>query len=172
MESGATILIERHTFTDTYTIGKMYIHGKYVCDTLEDAVRDTKIYGKTAIPTGTFPVKMTYSPHFKKILPELFDVPNYSYVRIHQGNTSTNTSGCILVGTYNGGSSISDSVIALNKVLALLQNESNIDIRICDFSQTAKTKPKSRLKPFLGFVTILVIIGLGYFIYTKIKFQS
>ena len=56
-----------------YTIGKLYIDGAYFCDTLEDVVRPKgqKIAGKTAIPSGMYRVKKTFSPRFKKILPEM-----------------------------------------------------------------------------------------------------
>ena len=62
------------------TIGELYIDKKYIADTLEDRVRPEgeKVYGKTAIPEGTYEVKLTYSPRFKKILPEILNVPNFS----------------------------------------------------------------------------------------------
>lgn len=103
------ITVKRIALRPTYTIGKMYINGKYYCDTLEDTVRDLnqngkfdgneqKIYGQTAIPYGTYRVLWTYSPRFKKYMPELKDVPEFSGVRIHAGNTNADTLGCILVG--------------------------------------------------------------------------
>ena len=83
-----------------YTIGKLYIDNQYFCDTLEDVVRKDgeKVYGKTAIPSGMYRVKKTYSPRFKKVLPEILEVPNFSGVRIHAGNTAKDTEGCILLG--------------------------------------------------------------------------
>lgn len=81
-----------------YTIGKLYIDENYFCDTLEDTVRKVKIAGKTAIPTGTYKVKKTYSPRFKTILPEILNVPNFTGVRIHSGNTAKDTDGCLLLG--------------------------------------------------------------------------
>ena len=51
----------------------------------------------TAIPTGRYEVTVTYSPHFKRNLPLLNNVPGYSGVRIHSGNTAEDTDGCILV---------------------------------------------------------------------------
>lgn len=81
-----------------YTIGKMYLDGKYFCDTLEDAVRPVKIKNQTAIPEGEYKVIVNISPRFGKVLPRLLDVPGFEGVLIHSGNTKEDTSGCILVG--------------------------------------------------------------------------
>lgn len=90
-----------------YTIGKMYINGEYICDTLEDTdrgltsimtlseIKEVKEYGCTAIPTGRYEVAYTYSPRFKKHLPLLLNVPAFEGVRIHPFNTSKETEGCI-----------------------------------------------------------------------------
>lgn len=90
----------KRTFKGTeYTIGKLYIDGHYLCDTLEDTVRNGgKIAGKTAIPAGTYKVKKTMSPRFKKVLPEILNVPGFTGVRIHAGNTAIDTDGCLLLG--------------------------------------------------------------------------
>lgn len=115
--------------TNTFTIGELYINEKYVTDTLEDRVRPEgeKVYGKTAIPEGTYEVKLTHSPRFKKILPEILNVPNFSGIRIHTGNSSKDTEGCILVGTWDGEKEdwISDSKIAFNKLMSLLEEATN-----------------------------------------------
>lgn len=83
-----------------YTIGKLYIDGHYLCDTLEDTVRPVgvKIAGKTAIPAGTYKVRKTMSPRFKKVLPEILNVRGFTGVRIHAGNTAIDTDGCLLLG--------------------------------------------------------------------------
>ena len=107
------------------TIGELWVNDTHLCDTLEDRVRPEgeKIYGKTAIPEGTYEVKLTHSPRFKKILPEILNVPNFSGIRIHTGNSSKDTEGCILVGTWDGEKEdwISDSRIAFEKLMSLLQ---------------------------------------------------
>lgn len=90
-----------------YTIGRLAIGDKYLCDTLEPAWRKldpekpgTKVPGLTAIPEGTYPVVITWSPRFRQWLPLLVNVPLFSGIRIHAGNTPADTEGCILPG-YN-----------------------------------------------------------------------
>lgn len=86
----------------TYTIGKLFVDGVYLCDTLEDRCIDwtkqKKVKHQTAIPEGEYAVKLTLSPRFKRLLPELMDVPNYENIRIHSGNSEVDTSGCPLLG--------------------------------------------------------------------------
>lgn len=109
MEKKIRILIDRFAPKKDYTIGRLYVEGKYFCDTLEDAVREEKIYGKTAIPAGTYKVIMSMSARFKKVMPLLIDVPNYSGVRIHSGNTAADTEGCILLGKNTKVGMVTDS---------------------------------------------------------------
>ena len=109
------------------TIGELYIDKKYIADTLEDRVRPEgeKVYGKTAIPEGTYEVKLTYSPRFKKILPEILNVPNFSGIRIHSLNKAEESEGCI--GEWNGKDTnwISNSRKTFNKLFALLEEANN-----------------------------------------------
>ena len=84
----------------TYCIGKLYVDGEYLCDTIEDTDRGLsdemteeeilkkKVKGETAIPTGIYPVYLTYSPKYKKQMPLIDNVKGYSGIRIHSGNTS------------------------------------------------------------------------------------
>lgn len=103
-----------------YTIGSLFINGVYECDTIEDVdrgltdsmsveeIKAKKVYGETAIPTGTYKIDMnTVSPKFKDRswakfcggkLPRLLDVKGYEGVLIHVGNKAENSLGCILVG--------------------------------------------------------------------------
>ena len=111
------------------TIGELYVDREHIADTLEDRVRPEgeKVYGKTAIPEGTYEVKLTYSPRFKKILPEILNVPNFSGIRIHTGNSSKDTEGCILVGTWDGEKEdwVGNSRIAFDELMALLEKATN-----------------------------------------------
>jgi len=94
----------------TYCIGKLYIDGVYYCDVIEDTDRGLddkmteeeilkkKVKGETAIPTGIYHVYLTYSPKYKKQMPLIDGVKGYSGIRIHSGNTSKDTEGCLIVG--------------------------------------------------------------------------
>ena len=103
------IKVDRIYKGESYTIGKMYLNGEYFCDTLEDAIRPVKIPNETAIPAGIYNVEVTYSPRFKRNLPLLVDVPNYTGMRIHNGSNKDHTSGCILVGFNTSKGILSDS---------------------------------------------------------------
>ena len=48
------------------------------------------------IPEGTYPVERTWSPRFKKFLPEIQNVPDRSGIRIHRGTIPEHSQGCIL----------------------------------------------------------------------------
>lgn len=103
------------------SVGTLYVDGKQFCYTLEDCVREDgrsvnswKIPGKTAIPTGTYNVVITPSQRFKRDLPLLKNVPGFSGIRIHSGNTAADTEGCILVGKGHSTRSVTDSRAAFN----------------------------------------------------------
>jgi hypothetical protein len=127
------IEVKRFEFKDTYTIGKMYIDNIYECYTLEDVVRKgAKVNGQTAIPTGTYNLIINHSNRFNRDLPLLENVPNFTGVRIHAGNTSQHTEGCILVGTtWTGKDFIGNSKVAFNKLFDKLQKAKKVTIKIC-----------------------------------------
>lgn len=104
------------------TTGELYVDGKFVCYTLEDAIRKEKIKGITAIPAGTYDVIINMSTRFKRLMPLLLNVPNYEGVRIHPGNTAEDTEGCILVGSKvrSDGRFVSESMKAYTKLFAMM----------------------------------------------------
>ena len=105
----------------TYTIGRLAIDGEYFCDTLEPTWRDyahggRKIAGRSAIPEGRYAVVISWSPKFRKWLPILLGVPNFSGIRIHAGNTADDTEGCILVGQNRIVGNVLDSALWLYRL--------------------------------------------------------
>ena len=126
------LLLKRIALKEDYTIGKLYINDKYFCDTLEDAVRDVKIKHKTAIPKGIYKVTLTASPRFKRILPRLHNVPEFTGVLIHRGNTIDDTSGCILVGENKKKGMVLNSTKYEVELVTILtkSNSKNITIEI------------------------------------------
>ena len=124
-----------------YTIGRLSLDGRFLCYTLEDKVREVigepvtswKVQDKTAIPMGVYPVIITMSARFKVRLPLLLDVPGFSGIRIHTGNSSKDTEGCILVGSTWDGSSgwIGSSKVAFSLLFPILdQTKEPITITI------------------------------------------
>lgn len=99
----------RFVQTQETTLGLLFIDGDFACFTLEDAHRDQKVAGKTRIPSGTYPIGLAnygdlnkrYKTKFKekhKGMLILQNVPGFTGILIHMGNTKEHTEGCILVG--------------------------------------------------------------------------
>lgn len=124
--------LKRTFFAETYTIGKLSIDGVLFCDTLEDKNRDlnkdgdlkdkgeTKVFGETAIPFGTYEIIMNESQRFKRKMPLLLNVPSFAGIRIHSGSKAEHSHGCILVGknTIKGG--LTESKVFEKKLYDLL----------------------------------------------------
>lgn len=114
--------LERKPSTKNSTSGTLYVDGAFECYTLEDVVRPAKVAGTTAIPNGTYKIIITQSQKFKRPLPLLIDVPNYEGIRIHPGNTSADTEGCILVGQKIDTDWVGDSRKAFDALFVKLRD--------------------------------------------------
>lgn len=120
----------RSTSSEHATLGQLFVDDEPQCFTCEDVVReiegasvkDWKIAGETAIPRGTYEVIITYSQRFKKDLPLLLNVPGFSGIRFHSGNTAEETEGCILVGNLLGSNAVLESRLAFNELFTLIQD--------------------------------------------------
>jgi hypothetical protein len=131
------LLLTRIAKRKTYTIGRLCILEKvideystgtaerYFCDTLEPTWRDYKngaykVKGRSAIPEGRYAVVISYSPKFKQWLPILLGGPEFNRkwqgIRIHAGNCSEDTEGCILVGKNREVGKVLDSRIWLHRL--------------------------------------------------------
>ena len=129
------IILNRIAKKAKYTIGKLYINDKYFCDTLEDTDRgltqsmteqqivSKKVYGETAIPTGTYRIIISYSNKFKKQMPLLLNVPGFAGIRIHSGNTEKDSLGCILVGKNKAVGKVLESRDTYSKLFSILQEK-------------------------------------------------
>lgn len=126
------LLLKRIAKKPKYTIGKFYIDGAYVCDSIEDTdrglsssmseedVKKKKVYGETAIPTGTYTVTYTYSNKFKKMMPAINNVKGFSGIRIHSGNTEKDSLGCIILGQNKEVGKVLNSRVTCDKVYAMI----------------------------------------------------
>ena len=131
------LILERIAKRRAYTIGRLYIQkrvddeylagtvNEYFCDTLEPTWRDYehgayKVKGRSAIPEGRYAVVISYSPRLEQWLPILLGGPDFNRkwqgIRIHAGNCSEDTEGCILVGKNREVGKVLDSRIWLHRL--------------------------------------------------------
>ena len=142
------ILVKRIARKPKYTIGKLYVDGKYVCDTIEDVdrglsdsmtlneIKKKKIKHQTAIPKGRYQVTINQvSPKFsqkpfyyknanKGRVPRLLNVKGFDVILIHSGVNQDSSSGCLIVGE--------------NKVVGKVINSQTTFIKLYKILQTAK----------------------------------
>ena len=110
------------------TLGSLYINGVWQCWSLEDALREIsgqpvtawKVPKETAIPSGRYRVIITPSVRFQRPLPLLLDVPGFTGVRIHPGNSIADTEGCLLVGKDRQDGRVLGSRVAFEALFARL----------------------------------------------------
>lgn len=146
------LLLTRTEKNKHNTIGILSIDGIFFCNTLEDTdrglkqtdsiehIEDVKVFGETAIPTGTYKVDMnTVSPKFKDKewakpyegkLPRLVDVPGFEGVLIHIGNSEQNSLGCVLVGEKYGDKLINSTKTFKQLMNVLTKTKEDITITI------------------------------------------
>lgn len=141
------LALKRKYLGDKYTIGDLFIDGRYFCNTIEDTVRELpiacpytpkgqsckckgKIFAETAIPAGTYKVTMEHSPRFKRKLPLLHNVPHFIGILIHSGNDESASAGCLIVGSNNVKGKVTQSRVTSDKLNAILSKETQITIEI------------------------------------------
>lgn len=118
--------LKRKWFTPESTIGELFVNGVFECFILEDRYRpgEPKVYGKTAISSGRYEVKITPSPRFKRDLPLLLKVPGFEGVRIHPGNVPADTEGCLLPGKVRDTDRVLESRTAFEALFTKLKSAS------------------------------------------------
>ena len=135
------LILKRIALKNEYTIGKLYVNGEYVCDTIEDTVRDldkdgkfangeVKIPGKTAIPYGRYEITMkvkspkysnfskySWAKKYDGYLPRLLNVPHFDGVLIHVGNSALDSEACVLVGENKVVGKVINSVNTFRRLM-------------------------------------------------------
>ena len=126
------LLVKRFADNNDTTMGAFYINGRFMCFTIEDEERATKVSGETRVPEGTYQVALRseggfhtkYTSKYGSMHKGMLAVHNapdwkivnkgmeFQYVLIHTGNTDEHTMGCLLVNdgldgvNYIGNSSV------------------------------------------------------------------
>jgi hypothetical protein len=132
--------VVRTQFGKDATNGLLFIDGKFECYTLEDQYQAVKVMHETCIPEGTYDIKFRktggfhakYSERYKNAhygMLHIQDVPGFTYILIHTGNTDEHTSGCLIVGetqqdldiNFNG--MVGSSTVAYKKLYAKVASE-------------------------------------------------
>lgn len=137
----------------TYTIGRLYVDGKYICDTIEDKdrgitqddtladIKAVKVKSQTAIPTGTYRVttnvvspKFVQKSYYKQYcagkLPRLLNVPGFDGILIHRGVDENSSAGCIIVGYNTIVGKVTRSQEAFEKLYPLIKGDDRVYITI------------------------------------------
>lgn len=124
--------------TAGYTLGRLFVRGSFICDTLERAdlglspssssstIAAAKTGEGCAIPCGDYSVVLALSPRFSRqafykrfggLLPRLQAVNGFTGILIHSGNTVADTKGCVLVGTRKGVGVLASSRSAFSRLM-------------------------------------------------------
>lgn len=107
--------------------GRLVIDGRFFCNTLE-----RKGY---EIPALCYPVRVTMSPRFKRLLPIVQNVPQRSGIRIHRGSKPEHSNGCVLVvGDNNSSRAVAEVENQLTQLLLQSQNDHEaVILEVIDF---------------------------------------
>ena len=134
------LTVVRTQFGTDATNGLLFINGIFECYTLEDQYQAVKVMHETCIPEGTYDIKFRktggfhskYSERYKNAhygMLHIQDVPNFTYILIHTGNTDEHTSGCLIVGETQQDLEISkdgfigSSTVAYKKMYSKVANQ-------------------------------------------------
>ena len=143
------------------TLGILYLVNNetnqkdFLCFTLEDEKRSVKVYGETRIPKGTYKIKYRkeggyhnkYTKRFPSIhrgMLEIRDVPNFTHILLHCGNTDDDTDGCLLVGNVVSQNITKDGFLGqstdcykrIYPILAdILDTQKHLSIKIINFEE-------------------------------------
>ena len=136
------ILVDRFVSDADATISRVSVDDKFVCFGLEDEFREEKVVGETRIPAGNYRITLRtegkfherYSTRFREFhqgMLHIRDVPNFTFILIHCGNTDEDTKGCLLVGsqaiTIPGDMRVNASTAAYSKFYPMVVDSAEND---------------------------------------------
>jgi len=155
--------VVRTQFGKDATNGLLFIDGIFECYTLEDQYQAVKVMHETCIPEGTYDINFRktggfhakYTERYKNAhygMLHIQDVPNFTYILIHTGNSDEHTSGCLIVGETQQDLDISkdgfigSSTVAYKKMYAkvagqLLQGK-KVSIEYTTITKLLEQKPE------------------------------
>ena len=157
----ATITVLRYIDDGQTTLGLIFVKNRFFAYTLEDTKREVKVAGETRIPAGKY--NLAFMPHVTKLTQRyrdrfdwfdkhlhIQDVPNFTGVYIHLGNSKKDTEGCLLVAdgvnAANAEKVITHSTVAFKRfyqtVSALINTGDAVTIRIWDEEWFMRSKIK------------------------------
>lgn len=118
------LLLIRDTFSANSTIGELFINGERMCDTLENPFINNE-RNISCIPEGEYKVRLrlpreSATREYLHLLVQ--DVPNRDWILFHRGNTSKDTSGCILVGLSTKQDVVYNSTLAMDLLIKEILN--------------------------------------------------
>lgn len=142
------ITVKRQYKKETYTIGNVYVNGKWFSNSCEDTdrglrsgmtlsqIKKIKIYQKTAIPYGTYNVTVYFWPKHRKNYPLLHDVPGFTGILIHGGATAKDSAGCLLLGENKIKGGLVNSAPYVRKITTMCEDAikrgEKVTITICE----------------------------------------
>jgi len=169
------LTVVRTQFGTDATNGILLIDDVFECYTLEDQYQEVKVMHETCIPEGIYDIKLRtvggfhekykarYSNH--KGMLHLQDVPGFTYILIHAGNTDEHTSGCLIVGETQQDLDISkDGFIGhsgkaytklYDKVVKELSQDNDVTIeyttitKLLNSSETIVPKKRKKITKFV-----------------------
>ena len=115
--------------------GRLVINGRFFCNTLERVGYQ--------IPAICYPIRVTQSPRFKRVLPIVQNVPPHSGIRFHRGTRPEHSTGCILVVADNPSRSrelIRAEVVDSNNPIVGCRSAADVEKQLTDFILQAQNE--------------------------------
>lgn len=100
-----------------YIIGRVFVNGVFLCNSLEPPLNRVYFPG---IPCGAYDITLSTSSKFRAVRPFIAAVPKRTGIMIHEGNTVKDTRGCILLGDNLTAGMVSNSKRRMSEIMELL----------------------------------------------------